>query len=32
LLKEGLFGMLFSIPELGLWNIRKGTFNEMSPE
>jgi hypothetical protein len=32
LLKEGLFGMLFSIPELGLWNIRKGTFNEMSPD
>ena len=31
MLKEGLFGMLFSVPELGLWNIRKGTFNEMSP-
>lgn len=32
LLTEGLFGMMFSVPEIGLWNIRKGTFNEMSPE
>ncbi len=30
LLKEGLFGLLFSVPELGFWNIRKGSFNEMS--
>ena len=32
LIKEGLFGVLFSIPELGLWNIRKGSFSEMYPE
>ncbi len=31
LLKEGLHGMLFSLPELAFWNIRKGSFNEMSP-
>lgn len=32
LIREGLFGVLFSIPELGLWNIRKGSFSEMFPE
>ena len=32
LIKEGLFGVLFSMPELGLWNIRKGSFSEMYSE
>ena len=31
LLGDGLHGMLFSLPELAFWTIRKGRFNEMSP-
>lgn len=31
LLREGLNGMLFSLPELAFWNIRKGSFSEMTP-
>lgn len=26
----GLKGMLFSLPELAFWNIRKGTFSEFT--
>lgn len=30
LLREGLNGMLFSLPELAFWNIRKGSFSELN--
>lgn len=32
LLLDGLKGGLFSLPELALWNIRKGSFEEMIPQ
>src|SRR5262249_16346672 len=31
LLKSGLRGVLFSLPELGFFNIRKGSFPDLGP-
>jgi len=30
-LLEGLYGMLFSLPEIGFWNIRKGSYSQINP-
>jgi len=31
-LLDGLSGILFSLPEIGFWNIRKGSFSRFSPD
>lgn len=30
-LLDGLYGMLFSLPEIGFWNIRKGSYSQINP-